>query len=549
MSPESAAGGAATLGPRSDVYSLGATLYCLLTGRPPFEGDDIGAILRRVQDGDFRAPRDVDPALDKALEAVCKKAMATRPEDRYAGCRALAEDIERWTADEPVSAWREPITRRVRRWANRNRTAVASVAVALIAGVVGLSAVLAVQTQAKADVTRALAGERDANRALATSNDELARSRAAVQARYDLAVDAIMTFHTGVSEDFLLRQDQFKELRDRLLRSAQGFYGKLSALLGRQTDPAARRALAASNSELGSLLSRTGQPSAKAELRRAQAIERKLVDDNPTVTHFRGSLARSHTRLGDRLSQTGLPAEAEAEYRRARALYQDLVEKNPGVPSYRDLMASVDRNLVAVLRRLGRPGDVRAVCDRVIAQIEALVRENPRGPVYRAALAENLYNRGLARRRERHGRRRGRPAPGRRAVHGGDVARWREVVYLRVCPRGAGGPGQSGRLGRLGRRGRHRGRRRDGPPAQGRRDGQPQPRRLPHPRRPQPASIPRRLPAALDGPRVPVRSVRARRAGQPPTVTVVRPARSDDRPEEVLDSFPLTHVTGTGPSR
>ena len=105
---------------------------------------------------------------------------------------------------------------------------------------------LAVQTKAKAEVTRALAGERFANQALAASNAELARSKAAVQARYDLAVEAIQAFHTGVSEDFLLKQDQFKELRDRLLRSAQDFYGKLSALLGRETDPAARPTFAVS---------------------------------------------------------------------------------------------------------------------------------------------------------------------------------------------------------------------------------------------------------------------------------------------------------------
>jgi hypothetical protein len=157
-----------------------------------------------VQSGDVRAPRDVEPALDKALEAVCLKVMAMKPADRYATGRALAEDIERWPADEPVSAWREPISRRVRRWANRNRTVVATAAVALCARVVGLSALLAVQTRAKAEVTRALAGERDANRALAASNDELPRSRASVQARYELAVEAIQAFHTGVSEDVLL---------------------------------------------------------------------------------------------------------------------------------------------------------------------------------------------------------------------------------------------------------------------------------------------------------------------------------------------------------
>ena len=134
MSPEQARGELDRLGPRSDVYSLGATLYCLLTGKPPFEGDDIGAVLRAVQNGELRPPRQLDPSIDKALEAVCLKAMALKPEDRYATPKALAEDIERWMADEPVTAWREPLARRARRWARRNRTLVTAASVALVAG-------------------------------------------------------------------------------------------------------------------------------------------------------------------------------------------------------------------------------------------------------------------------------------------------------------------------------------------------------------------------------------------------------------------------------
>jgi serine/threonine-protein kinase len=110
MSPEQAAGDLDRLGPRSDVYSLGATLYCLLTGRPPFVGEDVSEVLRRVQAGDFRAPREIDPSLDEALDAVCTKAMATKQEDRYAACRALADDVERsgsgWPA--PERRWRPP---------------------------------------------------------------------------------------------------------------------------------------------------------------------------------------------------------------------------------------------------------------------------------------------------------------------------------------------------------------------------------------------------------------------------------------------------------
>ena len=149
MSPEQAEGDLEHLGPRSDVYSLGATLYCLLSGSPPFTGDAVD-VIPRVQRGDFPRPRAIDPSIDRELEAVCLKAMALKPEDRYGSCRALAEDIERWMADEPVSAWREPLSARARRWARHHRTGVTSAAAALLAGLIGLTAVAAVQSRANA---------------------------------------------------------------------------------------------------------------------------------------------------------------------------------------------------------------------------------------------------------------------------------------------------------------------------------------------------------------------------------------------------------------
>ncbi len=157
MSPEQAEGDLEHLGPRSDVYSLGATLYCLLTDKPPFEGD-VADVLRGVQKGGFRPPRAIDPSIDRALEAVCLKAMALKPIDRYASPRALAEDIERWMADEPVTAWREPWARRARRWARRNRTAVTAAGAAVLVALVGTAALLAVQTWANAAWWRVCSG-------------------------------------------------------------------------------------------------------------------------------------------------------------------------------------------------------------------------------------------------------------------------------------------------------------------------------------------------------------------------------------------------------
>jgi serine/threonine-protein kinase len=132
MSPEQAEGDLEHLGPRSDVYSLGATLYCLLTGRAPFADGDIDALLRAVRRGELRPPRQVDPAIDRALDAVCLTAMALRPEDRYDSSRAVAEEIERWMADEPVSAYRERLIERAWRWTRRHRTAVLLAAEALL---------------------------------------------------------------------------------------------------------------------------------------------------------------------------------------------------------------------------------------------------------------------------------------------------------------------------------------------------------------------------------------------------------------------------------
>ncbi|HKI42648.1 MAG TPA: serine/threonine-protein kinase, partial [Mycobacterium sp.] len=262
MSPEQAEGDLEHMGPRSDVYCLGATLYCLLTDKPPFEGD-VAEIVRGVQKGGFRPPRAVDPSIDRALEAVCLKAMSLKPDDRYASPKALAEDIERWMADEPVTAWREPFARRARRWARRNRTAVTALAASVLVALVGTAAVLAVQTRANGQLQQA-------NRKLAIAN-------AREKQRFNLAMDAIKLFHGEVSEDLLMKEKQFEGLRTKLLNGAAQFYGRLEALLKDQTDRDSRAALGKAYDELGALTEKIGdQAAALAVQRKALAVRRSL---------------------------------------------------------------------------------------------------------------------------------------------------------------------------------------------------------------------------------------------------------------------------------
>jgi tetratricopeptide (TPR) repeat protein/tRNA A-37 threonylcarbamoyl transferase component Bud32 len=145
MSPEQAAGRWDLVGPASDIYSLGATFYFLLTGRPPFAGESgavaPGALLERVKRGEFPRLRQVKARISAALEAVCLKAMAYQPEARYQTALELAADLEHWLGGEPVTAYREPWAVRSGRWMRRHRTMVtataAALAVSLLLGAAG----------------------------------------------------------------------------------------------------------------------------------------------------------------------------------------------------------------------------------------------------------------------------------------------------------------------------------------------------------------------------------------------------------------------------
>ncbi len=137
MSPEQAAGDLESIGIRTDVYLLGATLYQMLTGVPPHEEESVSKLIDRVKRGILTRPRDVDPDVPRALEAICLKAMATDASDRYRSAAELSAEIERWLADQPVSVYRDPISVRMGRWIRRHRTLAMSGAVAAVLLTVG----------------------------------------------------------------------------------------------------------------------------------------------------------------------------------------------------------------------------------------------------------------------------------------------------------------------------------------------------------------------------------------------------------------------------
>lgn len=122
MSPEQADGRIDSLGPWSDVYGLGATLYSIITGRQPIKKAEQTAMLRDISQGKVVPLESATQRQDPAIQAICMKAMALKPDDRYESAGVLAEDLERWLADEPVVAFPEPLRQQAFRWVRRHQT-------------------------------------------------------------------------------------------------------------------------------------------------------------------------------------------------------------------------------------------------------------------------------------------------------------------------------------------------------------------------------------------------------------------------------------------
>jgi eukaryotic-like serine/threonine-protein kinase len=209
MSPEQASGRATVLDQRTDIYSLGATLYELATLQCALPGETREELLRQIVTVEPRPPRTLDKSVPIELQTILAKATAKEPSERYATAKALADDLGRFLSDQPILARPPSVWNRAIKWTRRHRALALSAIITLLITAVGgiVSTVLIAREQARTTAAYLLASEQ----------------RESAQKSFEQARQAV-NFSTEVAADELPKDPQFNDVRKHLLEVALDYY-------------------------------------------------------------------------------------------------------------------------------------------------------------------------------------------------------------------------------------------------------------------------------------------------------------------------------------
>jgi serine/threonine-protein kinase len=319
MPPEQAEGKGDLIGPRSDLYSLGAILYELVTGRPPFRAASPFETIRQVIQDEPLSPRLVNSGVPQDLETICLKCLQKDPARRYATSQELADELGRFLRGEPILA--RPISSLARFWRLCRRYPVAASA---IATAVILLATTAVVSTSLSIVTA---------RALAASEQSLRDAMLVVE-----------EFLTKVSEDTLLNQPGLQPLRRDLLEKALVYYQKF--LQQRANDPRVQREVAGAMFRVGQITELLESPDkALRSYEDARAMQVAQLAQRPDDPERLKALGNTLNAIGTvQVKQKEYDA-ARKEYGAAIAIRKKLTEVDAASSEFQRILANTYMNL------------------------------------------------------------------------------------------------------------------------------------------------------------------------------------------------------------
>jgi thiol-disulfide isomerase/thioredoxin/tetratricopeptide (TPR) repeat protein len=366
MAPEQAAG-RKDLTVAVDIYSLGAILYELLTGHPPFRGASATEVLLQVMEQDVESPRRFDPFVDRDLETICLRCLEKDPTRRYPSAEKLAEDLERWLKGEPIGARPVGWWERTVKWARRRPATAMLVAVSTLAALVlfgggwWMSAGLGKALQ----LAEAQRQEAEHQRA------EADRQR----------TEAVKSWQEA---------QRLRELAEQRTQEVQEQADRVRVQLGRRVDYLEDYLL-----RIDGRLAHAGAPvSVRVEfVQDAIRLSEELLKENPTDARLRTQAARLYGTLGT-LQREERTADALAAFDRALQLQRPLAEQNPNNPNYAFDLATTYSDRALLLARLRRYSNALEDLDQAVHLADGLTKRFPAQKDYAQRASECRIRRG-----------------------------------------------------------------------------------------------------------------------------------------------------------
>jgi tRNA A-37 threonylcarbamoyl transferase component Bud32/tetratricopeptide (TPR) repeat protein len=379
MAPEQTLGQAVTTA--TDVYGLGAILYALLTGQPPFAGDSVLDTLEQVRSQDPAPPTRLNPRVPCDLETICQKCLAKEPARRYAGARDMADDLGRWLQGEPIRARRISVAERAWKWARRKPAAAALVAVCVAAGLALVLGAVLYERRLRTALSETAAEKDRADTNYQEARDALKRILHHARVRGGSALPGLqelqreqhndaLAFFLRVAEQQSPSPDVRYDVASALLEAAEAQQWMGQAEAAFENQQRARRALATLSEEFPDrpmyryqlaqallAIARSGQcPPAESldPLGEALRLIERLEHDEPEKLDYRIVHAPLLQQLGIARYQQDRPEKAEDYYRQAVTQASKLCEQQPTVARHRVLLANTQINLGLLLQNTKR---------------------------------------------------------------------------------------------------------------------------------------------------------------------------------------------------